>query len=441
MMELFPKDGAVDPSAHEPLASRMRPGTLEEIVGQQHILAPGRLLSRAIRSDRIGSIILYGPPGCGKTALAEVISGVTRRAFEKVSAVGSSVSELRSIISVARHRLATSGEKTILFIDEIHRFNKGQQDVLLPHVENGTVSLIGATTHNPAFSLNTPILSRAQVFKLNPLSVREIEVLLERALSDEEKGFGRLRVRVDGEAREHIARKANGDARRALNALELSVLTTEAGPDGVVHIDISAAEDATQERHAVYDRDGDGHYDTVSAFIKSMRGSDPDAALFWLAKMIRAGEDPRFIARRMLICASEDVGNADPRALLVARAALEAAEFIGMPEARIPLAQACIYVATAPKSNASYMAIEEALADLERGADDEVPVHLRDASYTGAARLGHGKGYRYPHGEREGYAAQEYRAGGTAYYRPAGRGYEKTIKERMEYWKRLRKKG
>ncbi len=440
MMDLFPQDGAVKPADHEPLASRMRPRSLVEIVGQLHILAPGRLLYRAIEADRVGSIILYGPPGCGKTALAEVVSRVTRRAFEKVSAVGSSVSELRSIISMARHRLSTSGEKTILFIDEIHRFNKAQQDVLLPHVEKGTVSLIGATTHNPCFSLNSPILSRAQVFKLNPLSPEDIQVLLRRALSDEERGLGKLKVRVDEDALDHMARKAGGDARKALTALELAVMTTEAGTDGNLHIDISAAEDSTQQRHVVYDRDEDGHYDTISAFIKSMRGSDPDAALFWLAKMLHAGEDPRFIARRIVICAAEDVGNADPRALVLAQTALEASEFIGMPEARIPLAQAAIYVATAPKSNASYRAIEEALADVEGYAEIDVPVHLRDASYPGATMLGHGQDYKYPHGTPEGYVKQEYREGRKTYYRPSDRGYEKTIKERIQYWKRLRKK-
>ena len=436
-MELFSK---VKKNSNEPLASRMRPRNLDEFVGQKHILAPGRLLCRAIRADRVGSIILYGPAGCGKTALAEVISRITRRAFEKVSAVGSNVDELRSIVAMARHRLETSGEKTILFIDEIHRFNKAQQDVLLPHVEKGTVSLIGATTHNPCFSINAPLLSRAQVFRLNPLSAGEIREVLKRALSDRERGLGSLRVRVEENALEHIAARVNGDARRALNALEISALTTEPGRDGAIRVDLDVAEDSVQVKHVDYDRAGDGHYDTISAFIKSMRGSDPDAALFWLAKMFHAGEDPRFIARRILICASEDVGNADPRAIMVAQAALHASEFIGMPEARIPLAQAAVYLATAPKSNASYRAIEEALSDVEKGAATEVPAHLRDASYRGAKKLGHGKGYRYPHGEPGGYAGQDCRPGSRAYYRPSGRGYEKVIKERLEYWKRLKEK-
>ena len=439
-MDLFSGKESMELAGHEPLASRMRPRNLDEFMGQEHILAPGRLLYRAIRADRIGSIILHGPPGCGKTALAEVISMITRSVFEKVSAVGSNVNELRSIISMARHRLETSGEKTILFIDEIHRFNKAQQDVLLPHVERGVVSLIGTTTHNPYFSLNTPLLSRAQVFRLNPLSIENIKEILRRALSDSERGLGRFRAHVDEDALEHISRKASGDARRALNALEIGVMTTEPVPDGTIRIDLAVAEDSMQARHVDYDRDENGHYDTISAFIKSMRGSDPDAALFWLAKMFHAGEDPRFIARRIVICASEDVGNADPRALVVAQAAFQAAEFIGMPEARIPLAQATIYVSTAPKSNASYKAIEEALSDVEKGADVEVPIHLRDASYPGAGRLGHGKGYRYPHGEPEGYVDQAHRAGFGIYYRPSGRGYEKAIKERLEYWKRLREK-
>ena len=439
-MELFQKEEGEGQAVHEPLASRMRPRNLEEFVGQKHILAPGRLLYRAIKADRVGSIILYGPAGCGKTALAGVISMITRCEFDKVSAVGSNVEGLRSVIAMAKHRLATSGKKTILFIDEIHRFNKAQQDVLLPHVEKGTVSLIGATTHNPFFSINSPLLSRAQVFRLNPLSPEEVEELLERAISDKERGLGDFRVRVDKEALRHMANKAGGDARRALNALEIGVLTTEPAPDGVIRIDISIAEDSMQVRHVDYDRDEDGHYDTISAFIKSMRGSDPDAALFWLAKMIHAGESPSFIARRIVICASEDVGNADPRALMVAQSAFQAAEFIGMPEARIPLAQAAIYVSTAPKSNASYEAIEKAISDVENVAAVEVPAHLRDTGYPGAEKLGHGRGYRYPHGEAGGYVPQAYRAGSRTYYRPSGRGYEKSIKERLDHWKRLKAK-
>jgi len=419
-----------------PLASRMRPRTLDEIVGQDHILGAGRLLRRAIEADRLGSVILYGPPGCGKTSLAEVITRVTRRRFERGSGVLSTVPQLRELLDAARHR-ATRGERTILFLDEIHRFNKAQQDVLLPYVEEGSVTLIGATTHNPFFFINGPLVSRSQIFELRALTPEDIAVLLRRALVHPE-GLAAVAADVEEEAIEHLARTCEGDARRALNALEIAVLTTPPGPDGRVRVTRAVAEDSIQKKAVLYDADEDGHYDTISAFIKSVRGSDPHAAVYWLAKMLYAGEDPRFIARRLVILASEDIGNADPHGLVLATAAAQACELVGMPEARIVLAQATTYLACAPKSNAAYLAVEEALADVEHGVVLPVPLHLRDAHYRGAAQLGH-TGYLDAHDGPGHFVDQEYMPTDKVYYHPTDQGYEATIRRRLEAWEARRK--
>ena len=376
IMELFVQ-AEVENGKNAPLAARMRPQTLDDVVGQDHLLGPGKLLRRAIEADRLGSIILFGPPGCGKTSLAEVIARATKRRFERASGAISNVETLRCLIESATYRRAHEGTETILFIDEIHRFNKAQQDVLLPHVENGTVTLIGATTHNPLFFVTGPLNSRSQIFELAPLSKESIEELLRRALKDE-RGLGAHHAKADPDALAHLAVGSDGDARRALNALEIAVLTVPPGPDGTIHVTRAAAEDSIQKKAVVYDHDEDQHYDTISAFIKSVRGSDPDAALYWLAKMLYAGEDPRFIARRLVILASEDIGNADPRGLTVAASAMRAIEYIGMPEARITLAQATTYLATAPKSNAAYLGIEKALEDIKNGKTLAVPEHLKN---------------------------------------------------------------
>ena len=413
----------------------MRSRTLEEFVGQKHILGMGKLLYRAIKSDHIGSLIIWGPPGTGKTTLAEVIARATRSHFDGISAVVANVDTLRRHIYGAKNRLRERGEKSILFIDEIHRFNKAQQDVLLPYVEKGTFSLIGATTHNPCFYVNAPLLSRSLVFELHPLGKDELREIIKRALTDSERGLGRVKVILEDGALDHILSICDGDARRALNAIERAVLTTEPGTDGTVRVTRVIAEDSVQRKAIVYDRDQDGHYDTISALIKSMRGSDPDAAVYWLAKMIHAGEDPRFLARRILICATEDVGNADPQALLVANAAMEAVERIGMPEARIALAQATLYVASAPKSNASYSAIEKALEDVQKRPAMRVPTHLMDTSYAGAARLGRGKGYKYSHNYGGPEGVQEYTPEPVRYYEPRESGYEKVISKRLALWR------
>ena len=429
-------------SASAPLAARMRPESLDEVVGQEHILGPGKLLRRAIEADRISSILLYGPPGVGKTSLAQVIALSTKSKFERLNGVESTVSDIRKVVANASLRLRTSGQRTILFIDEIHRFNKAQQDVLLPDVENGTIRLIGATTHNPFFYINSPLVSRSQIFQLEPISPEALCTLMRRALRDEERGLGKLPVDADEEALRHLAVTADGDARKCLNALELAVLTTPPDPEtGRIHITLAVAEESIQKKAVVYDGDGDQHYDTISAFIKSMRGGDPDATVYWLAKMLYAGEDIRFIARRIVICASEDVGMADPTALTVAVAAQQAVEFIGMPEARIPLAQAAIHVATAPKSNRAYMAINAAMADVEKGVTLAVPRHLRSTAYKGAARLGHGEGYKYAHDYEEGYVPQAYLPEGRIYYQPTDHGAERRVKERLAYWRALYETG
>ncbi len=419
-----------------PLADRMRPRNLEELVGQEHVIGPGRLLRRAIEADRIGSMILWGPPGSGKTTLARLIAAHTRAHFEQLSAVTAGVADLRRVVEVARERLGMHRQRTILFIDEIHRFNKAQQDAILPHVENGTIVLVGATTENPYFEVNAALVSRCRLFRLEPLSDAQVRILLERALADRERGLGGVQAEVAPEALDHLARVANGDARTALNALELVVLSTPPGEDGVRRVGLEQAAEAVQRRALVYDREGDNHYDTVSAWIKSMRGSDPDAALYWLARMIEAGEDPRFIARRLLVHAAEDVGLADPQALVVAAAAAQAAEWVGFPEARIPLAEATLYIATAPKSNSVVMAIDRAMADVREKRFQGVPLHLRDAHYRGAERLGHGRGYKYPHDYPGGWVEQRYLPEGIAggYYRPGGQGYEADIQRRLRGW-------
>jgi putative ATPase len=416
----------------QPLATRMRPRNLSEFVGQTHILGPGQLLRRAIEADRIQSLIFFGPPGTGKTSLAQIIASHTRSKFVRLSGVESNVSELRQVLATAANRLRNTGQPTILFIDEIHRFNKAQQDVLLPDVENGIVRLIGATTHNPFFFVNAPLVSRSQIFELHPLSEDEIMTLLRRALTDTERGLGHMNIKADEAALRHLAKLSDGDARKALNALEIAALTTAPGKDGVIYIDLPTAEQSIQKKAVVYNHDEDGHYDTISAYIKSMRGSDPDAALYWLAKMIHAGEDPRFIARRLMICAAEDVGLADPMALVLATAAQQAAEFVGWPEARIPLAEATIYVATAPKSNSAYLAIDAALADVQESRTLPVPTHLRDAHYKGAEQLGHGVGYEYAHSHPDHFVAQDYLGALRRYYEPTEQGHEKKIKERLQ---------
>lgn len=421
-----------------PLAARMRPQSLQEYVGQLHILAPGKLLRRAIEADRFQSLLFFGPPGTGKTTLAAIIARHTNSYFERLSGVESNVSDIRRVLGTAANRLANGSAPTILFIDEIHRFNKSQQDVLLPDVEKGVVRLIGATTHNPFFFVNSPLVSRSQIFELQPLTEPELLELMKRALRHSERGLGRLSIKADEDALQHLARIADGDARKALNALELGILTTPPEPDGFIHFNLAAAEQSIQKKAIVYDGDEDAHYDTVSAYIKSMRGSDPDAALYWLAKMIHAGEDPRFISRRLMICAAEDVGLADPMALVLAQAAHQTSEFIGWPEARLPLAEATLYVATAPKSNSATTAIDSALEDVRQGRTLPVPDHLKDSHYGGAQRLGRGKGYQYSHDFPGHYAPQEYLTEQRLYYQPGSEGREAAIKQRLEEWRKIR---
>jgi putative ATPase len=425
---------APDTLRSRPLAARMRPRSLEEFAGQTHILAPGQLLRRAIEADRIQSLIFYGPPGTGKTSLAQIIARQTKSKFERLSGVESNVADMRRVLSAAANRQENAGQSTILFVDEIHRFNKSQQDVLLPDVESGVVKLIGATTHNPFFFVNSPLVSRSQIFELRPLGEEDLYALLQRSLKDEERGLGYMKIAADENALRHLAKISDGDARKALNALEVAALTTAPAQDGTIQITLAIAEQSIQKKAVVYDGDGDAHYDTISAFIKAMRGSDPDSALYWLAKMVHAGEDPRFIARRIVIHAAEDVGLADPMALVLANAAFQAAEFIGWPEARIPLAEATIYIATAPKSNSTVAAIGAAMKDVESGRTIEVPQHLRDDHYKSAQRLGHGQGYKYAHDFEGHFVPQDY---GTdkVYYEPTEQGVEKKIKERLEKWR------
>ena len=426
-------------AADSPLSARMRPCSLEEFVGQKHILGEGKLLTRAIEADRISSLILYGPPGVGKTTLALCVSQKTQSHFERINAVASNVDEMRKIIAAAQHRRSTSGRKTILFIDEIHRFNKAQQDVLMPDIEEGNIILIGATVFNPFFALVAPLLSRSLIFELQSLSPEDLMILMRRALEDKERGLGALPIQAEASALEFLSTISDGDGRKALNALEVAVLTTPKSVDGRIHITKPIAEESIQKKQVNYDGDGDAHFDTASAFIKSMRGSDADAALYWMAKMIYAGEDPRFIARRIVICASEDVGNADPQALILANAAFQAAEFIGLPEARIILAQAAVYVACAPKSNAVYLGIDKALADVKEQRTHGVPAHLKDSHYKGAEKLGHGEGYKYAHDYPQHYVDQKYMPHEAVYYEPTDQGYEAKIKGRLSELK-LRKR-
>lgn len=412
----------------EPLAARMRPTTINEVVGQQHILGEGKLLRRVIEADRLTNVIFYGPPGCGKTTLAEVIAKTTKRNFVRLSGVLSGVADIRSICDRARNELG--GKGTILFIDEIHRFNKSQQDVLLPFVEDGTVVLIGATTHNPNFFINTPLTSRSLVFELKPLTPDEISLVLKRALSDKEKGCGIIPSKIDDDALSFLSTISEGDARHALTALEIAMRSTPPDNDDVVHLTLEVIQECVQRRQVKYDKKEDGHYDTISAFIKSIRGSDPDAAVYWLGKMLVAGEDPRFIARRLVISASEDIGNADPRGLSIAVAAMQACEFVGMPECAINLSQATTYLATAPKSNASCMAISEAMADIESGAVQPVPEHLKNkhVKAIGSEKVTE---YKYPHNFANHYVKQEYLGVPKSYYRPTQEGYEATITKRQ----------
>ena len=423
--------------ARQPLAARMRPESMEEVLGQDHILGPGKLLRRVIEADRLTNLIFYGPPGCGKTTLAEVIARVTKRRFERTSGVLSNVATLRNICETAK--LFRDGPGTVLFVDEIHRFNKSQQDVLLPYVENGTVTLVGATTHNPNVFINSPLTSRSLVFELRPLGEPAIGALVQRALDDTSRGLGHIRTAITPEAVQFLSTFCDGDARRALTALEVAVLSTPANPDGIVHITHTVMEECVQRKMVLYDKDEDGHYDTISAFIKSVRGSDPHAAVYWLAKMLEAGEDPRFIARRLIILASEDIGNADPRGLTVAVAAMQAVEFIGMPEARITLAQATTYLATAPKSNAAYLAVDEALEDVRSGRIMAVPEHLKNIHVEAVGRDGLDTAYKYPHDFDQHTVQQDYLPVNKTYYRPTRQGYEDTIAKRMEHVAQLKK--
>ncbi len=422
-----------------PLASRMRPVTLDDVVGQEHILGNDKLLYRSIKADRIGSLIFYGPPGTGKTTLAQVIANTTDAHFTELNATTSGKKDMEEAVEDAKERLGMNGTRTILFIDEIHRFNKAQQDFLLPYVENGTVTLIGATTENPYFEVNRALISRSTVFELRPLSKENIITILERAVNDKERGFGGNNVVLDKDAAEFLADVCNGDARAALNALEIGALTTDRSEDGFIRITVDIASSCIQKRVLGYDKDGDNHYDTISAFIKSMRGSDPDAAVYYLARMLYAGEDIRFISRRIIICASEDVGNADPQALVVATAAAQAVERIGMPEAQIILSQAATYVACAPKSNAACTAISEAMRSVKEEPIDGIPPYLRDAHYSNAKDLGRGVGYKYPHNYEHNWVDQRYlpeNLAGRTFYRLTDNGYEKSIKA---YLKRIGK--
>ena len=440
-MDLFDYMRQHNLKKESPLASRLRPERIEEVIGQRHILGEDKLLTRAIKADKISSVIFYGPPGTGKTTLARVIAHTTSSDFIQLNATTAGKKDMVDAVAAAKDTMGMYGKKTILFIDEIHRFNKAQQDYLLPYVEDGTVILIGATTENPYFEVNSALISRSIVFELLPLSKEDIETLIDRAFSDKEKGLGAYNAVIEPDAKAFIADMANGDARTALNAIELGVLTTAPGQDGLIHIDIDTASECIQRRVLKYDKDGDNHYDVISAFIKSMRGSDPDAAVYYLARMIYVGEDVKFIARRIMICASEDVGNADPMALVVAVNAAKAVEMLGLPEARITLAQAATYVACAPKSNACIMAIDEALETVRRTPTAAIPPYLRDAHYKGAKELGRGLGYKYAHDYSHHYVDQQYLPDpleGRRFYNPGDEGYEKNIKE---HFKDIGKKG
>jgi putative ATPase len=412
----------------------MRPRTLDEFVGQQHFLGPDKLLRRLLAADRLGSLVFFGPPGCGKTALAHVIANQTQCRFVGLNATSAGTKEVRDVLKEATAELETAGHRTILFLDELHRFNKAQQDVLLPDVEAGTITMIGATTQNPFFAINAPLLSRSTIFTFEPLTRDDIKTLLRRALADTERGLGDIAVTMDEDSLDFLAEMSDGDARRALQALEVGVLSSQAP----VHFTLQVAQDSIQRKALDYDPTGDTHYDVASAFIKSMRGSDPDAAIYWLARMLESGEDPRFIARRMVICASEDVGNADPQALVVAVAALHSTEFVGLPECQLPLAQAVTYIACAPKSNAATVAIGAAREDVRKGRTLQVPKHLRDSHYRGADDFGHGQDYKYSHDYEGGIVEQEYLPEERRYYEPTDRGYEAVLRQRLTEWRAKR---
>jgi putative ATPase len=439
-MDLFDYMRSATQEKESPLASRMRPRTLDEVVGQKHIIGKDKLLYRAIQADKLGSIIFYGPPGTGKTTLAKVIANTTSANFRQINATVAGKKDMEDVVSEAKDAMGMYGKKTILFVDEIHRFNKGQQDYLLPYVEDGTLILIGATTENPYFEVNGALISRSRVFELKALTQDEVKELILRAVTDEERGMGSYRAVIDDDAAEFLADISGGDARAALNAIELGVLTTDRDPsDGKIHITLEVAQECIQKRAVRYDKDGDNHYDTISAFIKSMRGSDPDAAVYYLARMLYAGEDVKFIARRIMICASEDVGNADPMALTVAVSAAQAVERVGMPEAQIILSQAVSYVATAPKSNSAVNAISAAMETVRTKKSSPVPAHLQDAHYKSSAKLGHGIGYKYAHNYPNHYVEQQYLPDdlvGTVFYEPSDQGYERQIQEHMDFIKR-----
>lgn len=436
-MDLFPEEGLEQSVKDAPLAWRMRPLSFDEFEGQSHLVAEGKPLRQAIEDDRISSLIIYGPPGTGKTALAHLIARRTGRVFCALNAVTAGVSEIRKVVARAGESLRVGKGGTILFVDEIHRFNKVQQDALLPDVESGRITLIGASTENPYFSLIPALRSRSQILEFRPLDGVGLEKIIHRALDDSERGLGRVSIDLPEDAVDYLVRMSNGDARKALNVLEIAALTT-APAAGSIPLTRTVLEEVMQQKALDYDRDGDAHYDTASAFIKSMRGSDPDAAVYYLARMILAGEDPRFIARRVVICAAEDVGNADPQALLIAEAALRSVEKIGMPEGRILLSQAVIYVATAPKSNAACLAVDRALADIRTGKTLVIPAFLRDTHYSGAKDLGRGAGYRYPHDFPGHFVPQSYLSEKRKYYHPSDQGYEKNIRERISGWDRIR---
>lgn len=437
-MDLFDYVREQKKEKESPLASRMRPATLEEVVGQRHIIGKDKLLYRAIKADKLSSVLFYGPPGTGKTTLAKVIANTTSAEFTQINATSAGKKDMEDVIKKAKELRGMYGRKTILFIDEIHRFNKSQQDYLLPFVEDGTVILVGATTENPYFEVNPALISRSIIFELKPLSKEDIKMLLQRAVTDEEKGMGAYGAKADEDAIDFLADISNGDARAALNAIELGVLTTERGEDGTIRITLDVASECIQKRVVKYDKSGDNHYDVISAFIKSMRGSDPDAAIYYLARMLYAGEDVKFIARRMMICAAEDVGMADPNALNVAVSAALAAERIGLPEARIPLAEAAAYIATAPKSNTALLAIDKAYQTVGEKRTEQVPVHLQDSHYKSSAKLGRGLGYKYAHNYPMHYVRQQYLPDGLTeekFYEPTGIGYEKRV---MEYLNKIK---
>ena len=434
---LFDYQADISMGSYGPLASRMRPTSFDELIGQEHIVGPGRVRRKSIESDKLPSMILWGPPGSGKTSLAHLISNITRSHYASISAVGSGVADLRKVVEDAKERLGMHGKRTILFIDEIHRFNKSQQDVVLPHVESGVVTLIGATTENPSFEVISPLLSRSRVYTLKSLTDLQIEEILRRALTDVERGVGSLSARLDPDALSTIVTLSGGDARVALNSLELAVHATDITKEGVRHVTSEVVEDAIQRQSLLYDKAGDKHYDTISAYIKSVRGSDPDAAIYWLARMIEAGEDPLFISRRLVILAAEDIGLADPQALTIAVAAQQAVHFIGMPEGRIPLAEATIYLASAPKSNSAYKAVDKALDEVRRTGSQPVPMHLRNAVTSLMKDSGYGAGYKYAHKYKDHFTPMENlpeKLRGSRYYEPSNSGYERSILDRLKKW-------